>query len=65
MIDNMKEKVSITTVSPRGQITIPKSIRTDQHIETGDKVIIRGVNNYVIMKKLDESAVDKFFKSMK
>lgn len=65
MMDTMKEKVSITTVSPRGQVTIPKSIRTEQRIETGDKVIIRGVNNYVIMKKLDESSVEKFFKSVK
>ncbi len=65
MMDSMKERVSISTVSPRGQVTIPKSIRDDQHIETGDKVIIRGVNNYVIMKKLDEGAVEKFFKSVK
>ena len=38
-------------VLPKGQITLPKKIRTELHIKEGDTLIIERTDNEVILKK--------------
>jgi AbrB family looped-hinge helix DNA binding protein len=41
----------IMTVSTKGQITIPASIKTQYHIKVGDKVLCEPMDNGFIIKK--------------
>ncbi|HLC75212.1 MAG TPA: AbrB/MazE/SpoVT family DNA-binding domain-containing protein [Candidatus Nanoarchaeia archaeon] len=54
----------ITTITSRGQVTIPQSFREREHIQTGDKLVVKDVNGTIILKKLDKSILKNFFKTM-
>jgi len=47
------ENIEITSVSSRGQIVIPQSLRNKMKIQEGEKFAILGENNIIILKKLE------------
>jgi len=55
----------ITSVSSRGQVVIPQSLRNKMKIHTGEKFVIIGENDTIILKKLEVpsfSGIDKLLK---
>ena len=54
----------ITTITSRGQVTIPQSFREREHIQAGDKLIVKDVNGTILLKKLDKNILQSFFKTM-
>ncbi len=48
----MSEKIEMATVSSRGQICIPNSIREEMDIKEGSKVIFALIGDSLIMKKV-------------
>jgi AbrB family looped-hinge helix DNA binding protein len=56
------EKIEITSVSSRGQIVIPQGLRNRMSIHTGEKFVVIGGDNTIVLKKLEMpsfGAVDK------
>lgn len=49
----MAEKVEMGTVSSRGQICIPNSMREDMGLKEGSKVLFVLINGSLIMKRVD------------
>lgn len=64
----MSEEPQITTISEKGQIVIPQSIRKELKIKPKTKFLVFGKGDTVIMKKLELPDVkkewDKIFKIM-
>ena len=59
------ENVEITSVSSRGQIVIPQKLRDKMKIYTGEKFVVIGENDTIVLKKLEMpsfSGVDKLLK---
>jgi len=59
------ENVEITSVSSRGQVVIPQSLRNRMKIHTGEKFVVVGEDNTIILKKLEMSSfkgIDKLLK---
>lgn len=57
--------IEITSVSSRGQVVIPQSLRDRLKIHEGEKFVIIGEDNTIILKKLEMpsfSGVDKLLK---
>ena len=62
------ENVEITSVSSRGQIVIPQGLRNKMRIHEGEKFVVIGENNTIVLKKLEMpsfSGVDKLLKKTK
>jgi len=56
------ENVEITSVSSRGQVVIPQNLRDKMKIHAGEKFVVIGENNTIVLKKLEMpsfSGVDK------
>ncbi|MFA5856857.1 MAG: AbrB/MazE/SpoVT family DNA-binding domain-containing protein [Candidatus Pacearchaeota archaeon] len=56
------ENVEITSVSSRGQIVIPQNLRNKMNIREGEKFIVIGEDNTIVLKKLEMpsfSGIDK------
>ena len=56
------ENIEITSVSSRGQIVIPQSIRDKLRIREGEKFVVIGEDNTIVLKKLEMpsfSGIDK------
>ncbi len=50
---------SVSTVTSKGQVTIPKNMRETLHLLSGDKVeFIKNKNNEIIIKPLTKKASD-------
>jgi AbrB family looped-hinge helix DNA binding protein len=49
----MSEEPQVTTISEKGQIVIPQSIRKELGIKPGTKFLVFGKGDIVIMKKLE------------
>jgi antitoxin PrlF len=47
------KNIEITSVSSRGQIVIPQSLRDRMNIQTGEKFVVIGEDNTIILKKLE------------
>ena len=47
----MQEEVGISSISEKGQVTIPKEIRDILRLKAGDKVIFLERNNEIIVHK--------------
>ena len=62
------EEPEVTTMSEKGQVVIPQSIRKKLGIKPKTKFLVYGKGNTVIMKKLDlpdlKKEWDDIFKSM-
>ncbi|MFH1376423.1 MAG: AbrB/MazE/SpoVT family DNA-binding domain-containing protein [Candidatus Woesearchaeota archaeon] len=59
------EDIEITSVSSRGQIVIPQSLRNKMKIHEGEKFVVIGEDNTIVLKKLEMpsfSGVDKLLK---
>ena len=59
------ENIEITSVSSRGQIVIPQSLRDKLKIHAGEKFVVIGEENTIVLKKLEMpsfSGVDKLLK---
>jgi antitoxin PrlF len=56
------ENIEITSVSSRGQIVIPQSLRDKLRIREGEKFVVIGEDNTIVLKKLEMpsfSGIDK------
>jgi|TARA_B100001971_G_scaffold211611_1_gene239707 antitoxin PrlF len=47
------ENIEVTSVSSRGQIVIPQSLRNKMKIHTGEKFVVIGEDNTIVLKKLE------------
>ena len=62
------EKPQVTTISEKGQVVIPQSIRKQMGIKAKNKFLVYGKGDTIIMKKLEIPDVkkewDNIFKMM-
>ena len=59
------ENVEITSVSSRGQVVIPQSLRDKMKIQTGEKFVVIGEEDTIVLKKLEMpsfNGIDKLLK---
>ncbi len=59
------ENIETTSVSSRGQIVIPQSLRDKMRINEGEKFVVIGEDNTIVLKKLEMpsfSGIDKLLK---
>ena len=59
------ENIEITSVSSRGQVVIPQSLRDRLKIHEGEKFVVIGEDNTIVLKKLEMpsfSGIDKLLK---
>ena len=59
------ENIEITSVSSRGQIVLPQSLRNKMRIREGEKFVVIGEDNTIILKKLEMpsfNGIDKLLK---
>lgn len=62
----MKDKdFEVTKMSSRGQIVIPENIRNRMQLGNGSKFIVVGMNDTVILKRLEAPKFEKFDEIMK
>jgi AbrB family looped-hinge helix DNA binding protein len=65
---NMTEEPEVTTISEKGQVVIPQSIRKELGIKPKTKFLVYGRGDIVIMKKLElpdlKKEWDDIFKMM-
>lgn len=54
--------LEVTSVSSRGQIVIPNSIRAELHLETGDKLVVISDGGNILLKKIEAPAKKDFSK---
>jgi AbrB family looped-hinge helix DNA binding protein len=47
------ENIEVTSVSSRGQVVIPQNLRDKLKIQEGEKFIVIGENNTIILRKLE------------
>ena len=47
------ETIEVTSLSSRGQIVIPQGIREKMHLHEGEKFIIIGEQDTIVLKKLE------------
>jgi len=57
--------MEITSLSSRGQVVIPQGIREDLHLNTGEKFIVIGKSDTIILKKIEMPSFDGFDKLLK
>lgn len=59
------KNIEITSISSRGQVVIPQSLRDRLKIHEGEKFVVIGEDNTIILKKLEMPSfrgVDKLLK---
>ena len=59
------ENIAVTSISSRGQVVIPQNLRERLRINAGEKFVVIGDNNTIVLKKLEMpsfSGVDKLLK---
>ena len=59
------EKLEITSLSSRGQIVIPQGIRDRLHLHSGEKFVVIGEDDTIILKKLKVPSFKGFDKLLK
>jgi len=52
-------EVDVVTVSSRGQVSIPAEVRRKIGLEGGEKLLVVSQNDNILLKKVDESFVEK------
>lgn len=60
MSEAKEEKPDVITVSSKGQITIPSSLRKQYNLEEGDRIIVVPVEEGLMLKKIDLPSVEEF-----
>jgi len=56
------ENIEITSVSSRGQVVIPQSLRDKLKIREGEKFVVIGENNTIVLRKLEMPSFKGFDK---
>lgn len=59
------EKLEVTSLSSRGQVVIPQEIRDKLNLHAGEKFIVIGEDDTVILKKLEVPSFKGFDKLLK
>jgi len=59
------EKLEVTKLSSKGQVVLPQAIRERLHLEEGEKFVVLGERDTVILKKLERPALDQARKLLK
>ena len=59
------ENIEVTSVSSRGQVVIPQSLRDKLKIRAGEKFVVVGEDNTIILKKLEMPSFRGFDKLLK
>lgn len=54
------ESVQITSMSTRGQIVIPQNLRDKMNLIEGEKFIVIGENDTIILKKIAMPSFERF-----
>lgn len=62
MTSTKEEKVELTTMSPKGQVVIPQSIREKLKIKAGEKFAVYGKDDTLMFKKIEMPTVEEFEK---
>lgn len=57
-------QTTITKVSTKGQVVIPKELRKELGIKEEDEFFIYGENDTIIMKKIAKPKLEKRFKEL-
>lgn len=57
--------MEITSLSSRGQIVIPQDIRERMHLREGEKFVVIGEENTILLKKLEQPSFKDFDKLLK
>lgn len=64
MEENM-EKIEITSLSSRGQVVIPQMVREKMHLQEGERFIVIGEEDTILLKKLEVPSFKGFDKLLK
>jgi len=56
------ENIEITSLSSRGQVVIPQSLRDKLKIREGEKFVVIGKGNTIVLKKLEMPSFKDFDK---
>lgn len=52
-------EIDVVTVSSRGQVSIPADVRRELDLEEGAKLLVVSKGDNILLKKVDESFVEK------
>ncbi|HLD06623.1 MAG TPA: AbrB/MazE/SpoVT family DNA-binding domain-containing protein [Candidatus Nanoarchaeia archaeon] len=59
------EKLEVTSLSSRGQVVIPQGVRERLHLHSGEKFVVIGEDDTVILKKLEAPSFKGFDRLLK
>ncbi len=59
------EKLEVTSMSSRGQVVIPQDIREKLHLQNGEKFIVIGEEDTIVLKKMQIPSFKGFEKLLK
>lgn len=59
------EKLEVTSMSSRGQVVIPQEIRERLHLQNGEKFIVIGEEDTIVLKKVQVPSFKGFDKLLK
>ena len=59
------EKIEVTSLSSRGQVVIPQAIRDNLQLHSGEKFVVIGEDDTIILKKLEVPSFNGFDKLLK
>ncbi len=57
--------MEITSLSSRGQVVIPQDIRERMHLQEGEKFVVIGEEDTILLKKLEQPSFKDFDKLLK
>ena len=63
--DVKMEKLEVTSLSSRGQVVIPQDIRDHLKLKTGEKFVVLGDEDTVILKKIKMPSFKNFDKLLR
>jgi len=58
------ENIEITSMSSRGQIVIPQGLRERLKLAEGEKFIVIGQDNTIVLKKVEMPSKEKLLKEL-
>ncbi len=59
------EKLEITSLSSRGQIVIPQGVRDRLNLHSGEKFVVLGEDDTIVLKKLEVPSFKGFERLLK
>ena len=58
----MVEEFEVTRMSSRGQIVVPMKLRRELNLKEGSKFIAMGVDDTIVLKKIEAPSFDELIK---